>query len=63
MTFDPLQFSVGSKVLRNNCAKEGEPGYEASAGKLVLETSEWECPFVKTGENKAHKKYGFYMSY
>ena len=26
----PLHFSVGSKVIRNNCAKEGEPGDEAT---------------------------------
>ena len=25
----PLHFSVGSKVIRNNCGKEGEPGNKA----------------------------------
>ena len=25
----PLHFSVWSKVIRNNCVKEGEPGDEA----------------------------------
>ena len=27
-----LHFSVGSKVIHNNCAKEGEPGDEAKFG-------------------------------
>ena len=26
----PLHFSMGSKVIRNNCVKEGEPGDEAT---------------------------------
>ena len=32
-------FSVGSKVIRNNCAKEGEPGDEAND----VRSRDWPC--------------------
>ena len=48
MTFDPTEkCRVGSKVIHNNCAKEGEPGGEAililynSLGVRVLFKSEF----------------------